>query len=148
VLLGGNGRVAIDLKGTFGTDETVAARLSELSRDVPSGAPWKSPKVRELDMLSAGDWLAEEGVKVGDRTGWNVSILLSGGAAPAKMGLLHFLSMVNSANCDYTQLDSIKHSAQETRFIGGSQILSVRMAQQLGEKVRLSCPVRRISNWD
>ncbi|WP_350637259.1 FAD-dependent oxidoreductase, partial [Pseudoalteromonas sp. GW168-MNA-CIBAN-0100] len=42
----------------------------------------------------------------------------------------------------------IKHSAQETRFVGGSQLLSIRMAQQLGDKVRLSSPVRRIVGWD
>jgi monoamine oxidase len=147
VLLGGAGRVAIDLKGTFGTDETIGAKLSEMSREVPCGAPWKSPKARDLDKLSAGDWLARQKIKPEDRVGWNGSILLSGGVAPAKMGLLHFLSMVNSANSEYAQLDSIKHSAQETRFVGGSQVLSVKMAQALGDKVRLSCPVRKISGW-
>lgn len=148
VILGGDGRAEIDLEGTFGTDEAVAAKLSRLSRDVPCGAPWTSPKARELDRLSVGDWLATQGIKAEDRMGWNASISLSGGVAPAKMGLLHFLSMINSADCDYAQLDSIKHSAQETRFVGGSQLLSIRMAQQLGGKVRLSSPVRRIVGWD
>ncbi|MFP3643014.1 flavin monoamine oxidase family protein [Paraburkholderia sp. SIMBA_054] len=148
VILGGNGRVAVDLKGTFGTDEAIGAKLSRLSRDVPCGAPWTSPKVAELDKLSVGDWLEKQNIKPEDQVAWNGSITLSGGAAPAKMGLLHFLSMVNSADCDYSQLDSIKHSAQETRFIGGSQILSIKMAQQLGDKVRLSSPVRQISGWD
>ncbi|MFX1766371.1 FAD-dependent oxidoreductase [Paraburkholderia sp. A1RI-2L] len=148
VVLGGDGRVEMDLKGTFGTDQTIGARLSALSRDVPSGAPWTSPRVAELDKLSMGDWLARQDIKPEDRMGWNGSSMLSGGAMPAKMGLLHFLSMVNSANCDFSQLDEIKHSAQETRFIGGSQILSTKMAQQLGDKVRLSTPVREISGWD
>lgn len=148
VILGGDGRLEVDLKGTFGSDEAIGGRLSVLSRDVPSGAPWKSPKVVELDKLSVGDWLAKQNIKPEDRTGWNASIALSGGVMPAKMGMLHFLSMINSAACDYMQLDSIKHSAQETRFAGGSQILCVRMAQALGKRVRLSSPVRRISNWD
>lgn len=148
VVLGGDGRLEIDLKGTFGSDEAVGARLSALSRDVPSGAPWTSPKAAELDKLSVGDWLAKQHIKPEERTGWNASIALSGGTMPARMGLLHFLSMINSAAADYMQLDSIKHSAQETRFIGGSQVLSSKMAQALGKTVRLSCPVRRISNWD
>ncbi|WP_443112297.1 flavin monoamine oxidase family protein [Cupriavidus sp. IDO] len=148
VVLGGDGRLEADLKGTFGSDEAIGARLSELSRNVPAGSPWKSAKVAELDKLSVGDWLARQQVKPEDRSGWNASIGLSGGVMPAKMGMLHFLSMINSAACDYMQLDSIKHSAQETRFIGGSQVLSIRMAQALGKKVRLSCPVRRIANWD
>ncbi|HHX6561900.1 FAD-dependent oxidoreductase [Pseudomonas aeruginosa] len=149
VVLGGEkGRLAIDLKGTFGTDERIGARISELSREVPSGAPWKAARAAELDRLSAGDWLAQQGVKPEERQGWDTSFALTCGVTPAKMGFLHFLSMVNSANCDYMQLDSIKDSAQGTRLVGGSQILSIRMAEQLGEKVRLSCPVRSISGWD
>ena len=148
VILGGDGRVAMDLHGGLGTDESISAKLSAMSRDVPCGAPWTSPKVRELDTLTMGDWLARQNIKPEDQVGWNAAVFLSGGAAPAKMGLLHFLSLVNSANCDYAQLDSIKNSAQATRFIGGSQIVSIKLAQELGDRVHLSCPVRQISDWD
>ncbi len=148
VFLAGDGRTEVDLKGTLGADEAISGKLSQLSRDVPSSAPWKSPKVSELDKLSIGDWLAKQNIKPSDRFGWNTASMLSGGALPAKMGLLHFLSMINSAECDYTQLEDIKHSAQESRFVGGSQLLSIKMAQQLGDKVRLSTPVRQISGWD
>ncbi|OXI33541.1 flavin monoamine oxidase family protein [Burkholderia aenigmatica] len=148
VILGGDDRMEVDLQGTFGTDEAIGEKLGKLSRDVSSGAPWTSPKVGELDRLSVGDWLARQDIKPENQVGWNVGVLLSGGVAPAKMGLLHFLSMINSASCDYSQLDGIKHSAQETRFVGGSQILSAKLAQHLGDKVRLSTPVRRITDWD
>lgn len=148
VVLGGNGRLEIDLKGTFGTDPALGAKLSEMARDVPSGAPWKSPRARELDELSVGDWLARQKIKPEDQAGWQNTVALTGGVMPRKMGLLHYLSMINSAKSDFEQLDSIKHSAQETRFVGGAQLLSIRMAQQLGDKVRMSCPVRRISNWN
>ncbi|SUD78532.1 FAD-dependent oxidoreductase [Pseudomonas putida] len=148
VVLGGEGRVEIDLQGTFGTDERIGAKLSELSRSVPSGKPWTSSKVNELDKLSAGEWLAQQDIKPEDRSGWDTSFMLTCGVAPAKMGLLHFLSMINSANSDYMKLDSIKDSAQGTRFVGGSQILCTRMAEQLGDRLRLACPVRAISEWD
>ncbi|MCE1117689.1 MULTISPECIES: flavin monoamine oxidase family protein [Pseudomonas] len=148
VVLGGEGRLELDLEGTFGTDESVGAKLSELSRAVPSGAPWTSPRVAELDKLSVGDWLAQQGIKPEDRSGWDTSLTLTGGVTPAKMGLLHFLSMINSASCDYMKLDSIKDSAQGTRFVGGSQLLCTRMAEALGDKLRLACPVREIADWD
>lgn len=147
-ILGGKGRVAMDLQGTFGTDKAIAEKLSELSKQVPSGEPWKAPNAKELDKMSVGDWLVKQNIKPEDRISWDGSIALSGGVMPAKMGLLHFLSMINSANKDYEQLDSIKHSAQETRFVGGSQILSIKMAQKLGSQLKLACPVRKISNWD
>lgn len=148
VIMGGEGRLEIDLEGTFGTDMSVAHKLSEMSRDVPSGAPWKSPKAAEWDKLSVGDWLATQNIKPEERSGWDAALTLTGGASPAKMGLLHYLSMINSASCDYEKLDSIKDSAQGTRFVGGSQVLSSKMAEQLADKLRLQCPVRKISGWD
>ncbi len=148
VILAGDGKVAMDLHGTFGTDMKIAAKLDELARGVPSGAPWKAANVAELDKLSVGDWLLKQDISAQDRVGWETSITLSCGIQPVKMGLLHFLSMINSANSRFEQLDSIKDSAQETRFVGGSQILSQKMAEALGDKVRLQAPVRRISDWD
>ncbi len=148
VFLAGDGRVAMDLKGSFGTDLKLTEQLDEMARGVPSGAPWKAAGAGELDLLSVGDWLAKQNLSAQDRIGWDTSIQLSGGTSPAGMGLLHFLSMINSANSRYEQLDSIKDSAQETRFFGGSQILSQKMAEALGDKVRLSTPVRGITEWD
>lgn len=148
VFIAGDGRVATDLHGGFGTDETIAAKLNQLARTVPCGAPWKAPRAEELDELSVGDWLARQDLKPEDQISWNIASLLSGGAMPAKMGLLHFLSMINSADSDYSRMDSIKNSAQETRFVGGSQILSLKMAAELSPQLRLSTPVSRISGWD
>jgi len=148
VFVAGDGRVATELHGGFGTDEKIAAKLNQLARTVPSGAPWKAARAAELDKLSLGDWLAQQNLQPEDQISWNIGSLLSGGAMPAKMGLLHFLSMINSADSDYEQLDSIKHSAQETRIAGGSQILSLKMAAELGDRVRLSTPVSAISGWN
>lgn len=148
VIMAGDGRLEIDLEGTFGSDLPVASKLSEMSREVPSGAPWKSPRAAEWDKLSVGDWLTQQNVKPENRLGWDTTVTITGGVPVQKMGLLHYLSMINSASCQYEILDSMKDSAQGTRLVGGSQILSIRMAERLGDKVRLQCPVRKISNWD
>lgn len=148
VVLGGGGKIAVDLDGAFGTDPALERELGELARDVPCGAPWTSPRVAELDPLSVGDWLARHDIRPEDRMGWQSSVSLSGGTPPGRMGLLHYLSMINSAGSDFTRLDGIKGSAQETRIAGGSQVLSIRMAEALGERVRLRSPVRRIAGWD
>ncbi|MBY0393484.1 MAG: FAD-dependent oxidoreductase [Novosphingobium sp.] len=148
VVLSGDSMIAVDLDGAFGTDPALEKELSELSRDVPCGAPWTSPRLAELDKLSIGDWLAGHQIRPEDRMGWQSSISLSGGTPPARMGLLHYLSMINSAESDFTQLDGIKGSAQETRIVGGSQALAIRMAEELGDHVRLGAPVRRIRGWN
>jgi len=38
--------------------------------------------------------------------------------------------------------------AQQDRFVGGSQLVSIRMAEELGDAVELSAPVRRIEHGD
>jgi monoamine oxidase len=37
-----------------------------------------------------------------------------------------------------------RNGAQELRFVGGSQLLAIRMAEALGDRVVLSAPVREI----
>lgn len=148
IVLAGDSRVAQDFNGGTGGDEAIGAKLGELARGVPSSVPWKAAHAPELDTLSYGDWLLKQGVNYEDGYFLGLAAKLSLGGAPAQLGLLHYLSMVNSASCKYDQLEAIKGGAQETRFVGGSQILSVKMADELGKKIRLSCPVRKISGWD
>ncbi|WP_338640748.1 flavin monoamine oxidase family protein [Burkholderia pyrrocinia] len=148
VVLAGDARVAQDLHGGSGGDDAIGTKLGALARGVPSREPWTARHAAELDKLTYGDWLLKQGVTYEDGYFLGVAAKLSLGGAPAQLGLLHYLSMINSADCDYAKLESIKGGAQETRFVGGSQVLSIRMANELGAKVQLSCPVRKISGWD
>ncbi|RDU95897.1 flavin monoamine oxidase family protein [Trinickia dinghuensis] len=148
VVLAGDARVTQDFNGGTGGDEAIGAKLGELARGVPSAEPWKARHAAELDDLSYGDWLLKQGVNYENGYFLGLAAKLSLGGAPAQLGLLHYLSMVNSASCKYDQLEAIKGGAQETRFVGGSQVLSIKMANELGSKVRLACPVRKISGWN
>jgi monoamine oxidase len=148
VFLAGDLKVSQHLQGGVGAAGSIVDKLSAMARDVPCGAPWKAPNAAELDGLSLGDWIARQGPTNEEIFSLSLAATLSIGAPPAQLSLLHYLSMINSANSDYHNLESIKGGAQETRFVGGSQLLSIRMAHDLGEKVRLSFPVRRISGWD
>ncbi|MFB9126684.1 FAD-dependent oxidoreductase [Paraburkholderia dipogonis] len=147
MMLAGGARAAVDTEGGFGTDPKIAHELEEMARGVPSGAPWTSPRAAEFDGMSVGDWLAAKNIAPADQIGWSTGLEITGGTAPARLSLLHWLSMVNSAECNYDRLEAVKGGAQETRLSGGSQILSIRMAQALGDKVRLSTPVLRIEHW-
>ncbi|MBB3009602.1 flavin monoamine oxidase family protein [Cupriavidus alkaliphilus] len=146
-ILAGGARAVVDTGGGFGTDPKIAHELEEMARSVPSGAPWKSPRAAEFDALTVGDWLAKKNIAPADQIGWSAGLGITGGTTPARLSLLHWLSMVNSAECNYDRLEAVKGGAQETRISGGSQILSIKMAKALGDKVRLSTPVLRIDNW-
>lgn len=148
VYMAGNAQVKHDISAGVGFDPKLVAKLNEMSRKVPSKAPWTAPDAAALDKLSVGDWMAEQGVGLVDRVGFNATMSLTYGSTPAGMGLLHYLALINTSDCNLESLEGIKDGAQETRFVGGSQILSTRMAEILGDRVKLSVPVRRIVGWD
>lgn len=149
VYLVGDARYAEDIgTGGTGAGDTIVAKLDRMARDVPEGAPWTAPGAAALDRQTVGQWLAGQSLSDMDKISFDLSVALTFGAPPASLSLLHYLSLVKSAKCDLKGLESMAGGAQELRFVGGSQLLSVRMAEQLGERVQLSSPVRKISGWD
>jgi monoamine oxidase len=146
-ILAGDRRATVESDGGFGTASALRHELEEMAKLVPSAAPWTSPRAAEFDAMSLADWLAKKNLEPADQLNWVLAATLTSGAPPTKISLLHYLALINSADCNYERLESIKGGAQETRIAGGSQILSTKMAQSLGDKVRLSSPVLRIENW-
>jgi len=147
MMLAGDARAAIELGGVPGTDLKFQHELEAMAKSVPSGAPWTSPRAAELDAMSVGDWLAKKNVAPENQIDWSASLRLTSGTSPTKLSLLYYLSMINSADCKYERLEGTSGGAQRARLSGGSQILSIKMAEALGDKVRLSTPVLRIENW-
>jgi monoamine oxidase len=66
------------------------------------------------------------------------------GAGTAELSALWMLSYVSSAG-SFDALIDVEGGAQQDRFVGGSQLISQRLAEELGDAVALSAPVRRIS---
>ena len=61
----------------------------------------------------------------------------------ADLSLLHFLFYSHAGGL-LDRLLNVAGGAQESRVVGGSQVLATGLAAQLGDVVHLSCPVRRI----
>ena len=68
-------------------------------------------------------------------------------AQPADVSLLHALFYTRS-NADLETLISVDRGAQQDRVVGGSVRVAEAMAAELGSRVRLGAPVRRISHDD
>lgn len=148
IYLVGDAKFEQDLTKGQSSNASIVEKLNELARGVPSKEPWTATDATALDKLSVGEWLAQQGVSNESKLGFDTSIGLTTGTPPSVLALLHYLSLINSADCRMEKLEGFKGGAQETRFVGGSQILSIKMAEALGDKVRLSCPVRKIVGWD
>ncbi|MDH4556235.1 FAD-dependent oxidoreductase [Pseudomonas sp. BN417] len=148
VYLVGGAKYEEDLSSGQNASSPIVEELDRLARGVPSKAPWTAADAAAIDKLSVGQWLAQKGISNEQRLSFDASIGLTTGTPPSNLALLHYLSLINSADCSMEKLEGFKGGAQETRFVGGSQVLSTRMAEALGDKLRLSCPVRRIVGWD
>jgi monoamine oxidase len=118
--------------------------LERMARRVPLDAPWRTPGAAAADSRTLADW-ARRNVRT--RLGRFAIEAFSRGVLacePGEVSLLHVLFYLRSAG-GFRQLTEITGAAQQDRFAGGSQLIAIRMAEQLGSgSVRLSVPVTRI----
>ena len=107
--------------------------------------PWKTPGAAELDATSVAAWIertmrtgtARRLMRVAGRTIW--------GAEPEELSLLHFAFYLRSGG-GFEMLTDVEGGAQQDRFEGGSQLVAIRAAEELGDRVVLGAPVRRIEH--
>ncbi len=150
VYLAGDGRLEEDTGGEFGVSPTmrpVVDELDAMSKKVPSGAAWTAPDAQALDQLNYYDWTAAKGVDPLDLFSLESGATLTNGSHPRKVSLLYFLSMLNFAD-GWDNLEGFEFGGQKDRIRGGSQWISQKIANDIGSRLKLSCPVRKISGWD
>lgn len=123
-------------------------KLRRLSRRVPLSAPWEARGAERLDSQTLASWARRNLYTHMGRTTvelFSQSVLA---CEPNEVSLLHFLFYVRSAG-GFRNLTEVAGGAQQDRFVGGSQELCIRAAEQLGPAVvRLSSPVWRIEHLD
>lgn len=141
------GKVAVDTKGELGIDPVIEKKLHDLVATIVPDEPWLSPRAAELDKMSIADWLRRENVGALEVSAMKFASILTAAVGPSRVSFLHYLAMVRQAG-SLQALEGQKGGGQETRFVGGSQRLSKKMAEGLGRAVRLNSPVESITNWD
>ena len=119
-------------------------KIDRLAKKVPLEAPWTAKNARKLDSQTFETWLRRNVYTAGGRALIELSIEAVWAAEPADLSLLHVLFYTASAGSFDVLLDT-EGGAQQDRFVGGSQLISIRLAEQLGS-VRLNAPVRRIEH--
>ncbi len=131
----------------FGLDENEAADVEQLQRglealagEVPLDAPWEASRAAELDDATLDAWLVEHARTDTGLRFFRLSTTALFAAEAKQMSLLHFLFYIHSGGL-LDMLVSTGGGAQERRVVGGSQELCFRMAEQLGDAVRLAAPV-------
>jgi monoamine oxidase len=126
--------------------EQAQRKLNRLARRVPLEAPWEAPRAARLDGQTAATWMRRNMATRPGRMLLELGIEAVWAAQPEDMSLLHVLFYIHSAG-SLEMLFDTEGGAQQDRFTGGSQLVPIRMADELGaDRVVLGAPVRRIDH--
>ena len=126
--------------------EQAQRRLNRLARKVPLDAPWEAANAAQLDGQTAATWLGRNLATKSGRMLLGLGIEAVWAAQPEDMSLLHVLFYIHSAGSLELLFDT-EGGAQQDRFVGGSQLIPLGMAEQLGaERLVFGAPVRRIEH--
>ena len=161
VFVGGDGRreefPSDTPLGTAPADPLVApdialavTQLDEMAKEIDVDAPWSAPHAQEWDRQTLDTWLRAH-------TSGNDEFMAVTSAAteaifgcePGELSLLFTVFyLAASGNEDnqgtFERNFNTKDGAQERRFAGGTHLIPQRVAAQLGNRVVLNAPVRRI----
>jgi monoamine oxidase len=143
--------------GTVPPDPTILpdaalllTRIDQMAASIDVAAPWTHPSAVAWDAMSLGEFIRRNAVNATGVGNLIKSWTQPGfGADPDELSLLFTLWYVACSGNETTPGTFSRNSdtaggAQERRFVGGSQLLPVRLARRLGDVVTLRAPVRRI----
>jgi monoamine oxidase len=118
-------------------------QLQEIAEEVPLDEPWGAAKAGTWDAQTLESWLIANAKTEMGLGYWSTMVPALFSADAAEMSLLHFLFYCRSGGT-LDRLVDTHGGAQESRLVGGSQQLALRLADRLGDAVRLGSPVGAI----
>jgi monoamine oxidase len=160
VYLADGGRLTYSDHGPFGTappDPAIAAQLASLvlgvdalSTKVPVDAPWTAPNATALDGQTLQSYLDDQSASPRLQQVTAAALRAIFAAEARELSML-FTLFYTAASGDkdhpgtFQRNFNTRAGAQASRLIGGSQIVPLKLAAQLGARVVLSSPVRSIT---
>ncbi|MFF4364032.1 flavin monoamine oxidase family protein [Streptomyces sp. NPDC001604] len=128
----------------------VQASLDDMAKKVPVDAPWTAAKAAEWDKQTFESWLNANAVIPSAKFLLDVACTSIFSAQPRELSLLFVLFYIAAAGNESNpgtleRLTDTANGAQESRFVGGSQQVPIKLAASLGDRVVLSAPVRSIA---
>jgi monoamine oxidase len=127
----------------------VVTELDQMSTAVPVGAPWKAASARDWDGQTLQQWIDSHSLTQQFRDLVPVATRPIFGAEARELSLLFVLFYIAASGDKrnpgtFERNFNTRDGAQMWRFRGGSQRIALRMAKQVGRRVILGSPARRI----
>ena len=121
------------------------AKLDRMAKHVPLEAPWTAKRAAEWDSRSVAWWIERSGIRTTiARDLFEMAVRGLFTSDLNDVSFLHLLFLVR-AHGSINTLFSIEGGAQENMVEGGAGSIAQRVADALGDAVRLSTPVRSIT---
>lgn len=142
--------------GTAPPDPTIAAeivevvqQLDQMSTQVPVDAPWEASSAASWDGQTLQSWIDANSVTPRFQALVSAATRPIFGAEPGELSLLFTLFYIAASGNEqnpgtFERNFDTRGGAQQSRFIGGSQEIAIRVASALGHRVVLNSPVSRI----
>ncbi len=122
----------------------VVGQMGELQAPIPLDSPWTAPRASELDGVTFGQWAAKATADPKVRALLDAVACAVFASDKDSLSLLYVLYYLKSGG-DLQALMAIGEGAQKWLYHGGVHQIARKMAVQLGERVVLNAPVRRIA---
>lgn len=127
----------------------ILAQVNQMAAEIPVRAPWTAAKAADWDHQTVESFIQANVLTPRGKALVDLAVESILSAHPGEVSLLYLLAFVAAATDgkaapDFNRVLSVAGGAQDSRLVGGSQVLSLKMAAQLGNRVRLKQPVRLI----
>jgi len=128
----------------------IIPRLDSMALQTPVDAPWRAARAGQWDAVSLETWIRQS--STGGKRFLDLARAATRsifGAEPRELSLL-FTTFFIAASGDernpgtFERNFSTRNGAQQDRIAGGTQLIAERVAMELGRRVILRSPVRRI----
>jgi monoamine oxidase len=124
-------------------------RIDNMSKSVPVDAPWTAKDAATLDAQTVDTWLRANSLIPEVREVLKSFFQAAFGVDASGISMLFFLWYMATAGNEtnpgtFERASGTPDAAQDSRLIGGSQLIPLRVADALGTRVALNAPVRKI----
>ena len=129
---------------------TLQTQFDNWAAQIDVNAPWAHPRAKEWDAMTVSDYIKRNSLNPAGIGNLIECWTQPGfGADASELSLLYVLHYLACSGNEKTKGTFERNSntaggAQERRFVGGSQLVSLRLAQQLGTRVALDAAVTKI----
>ncbi len=122
-------------------------RMNHLARQVGTAAPWAAADAAALDGMTFAQWVQSHSFSPTTRDFATVMTRAVLGADPDEVSALFWFWYVAQGD-SVDMLIGGDGGAQDSVIVGGSQQISLQLAQRLGEAIKLGQAVRRIEQGE